>query len=115
MDRVKIVGLKSAKGLTLNGRIGTVRAISGENDGTSNPYVAKMPDGRYKVDVEFDETIGREERPGRVKGIAEKQTVSLRRANLIMEDVGIGTLARGPEGREILNLRGLGIKSTAEM
>ena len=88
MDRVEIVGLTSGKGLDLNGRTGTVRAISGTNDGRVNPYVARLPDGRYKIDVEYEETKGREVKPGSYSPSKEIKTFSLKRENLVMLDVG---------------------------
>ena len=63
--------------------------------------------------MEFDETIGREERPGHASSTAERKTFSLKRENLVMKDVGPGTIARDPEGKAILNRRGLDVESTA--
>ena len=103
MDKVQIVVLTSEKGRPLNGREGSIRALNDNcNDGRSNPYIAQQPDGRYMVSVEFDETIGREERPGHASSIAEQKTFSLKRENLVMKDVGPGTIARDPEGKAIL-------------
>lgn len=115
MDKVKIIGLTSETGRLLNGREGTIRAINGgESDGRSNPYVAQLPDGRYKVSVEFDETIGREDRPGNCSAVAMTKTFSLKRENLIMQGVGLGTIARDPEGKAILNRHGMDILTTEE-
>lgn len=115
MDKVQIVGLTSEKGRQLNGREGTIRALNPDrNDGNSNPYIALQPDGRYKVEVDFDETIGREKTPGYFSSSAVTKVVSLKRENLVMKDVGPGTIARDPEGKAILNRHGLNVSSTAE-
>lgn len=115
MDRVKIVGLTSEKGKDLNGRIGTVRSAHDiENDGTYNHYEAQLPDGRYRVQVEYQETAGREVRPGVLKPQATTKIFSLRRENLVLEDFGLGTIGRDPEGLAILRRHGVDIGSTAE-
>ncbi|KAL9190508.1 hypothetical protein ACHAXT_000214 [Thalassiosira profunda] len=115
MDKVKIVGLKTEKGRELNGRIGTVMtAVDRENDGTADTYVAKTPDGRYKISVEYEETRGREVRPGTISSKADFKTFSLRRENLEVVDLSPGTIARDPEGKEMLRRRGLNVTSTAE-
>jgi|AntRauTorckE5430_2_1112549.scaffolds.fasta_scaffold07049_2 ankyrin repeat protein len=115
MDKVKIVGLTSDKGRYLNGRIGTINALNeNPNDGRANPYIAQQPDGRFKVTIEFDETKGREERPGQYSFVGEHKTFCLKRENLVMSSVGPGTIARDPEGRAILNKHGWDIMSTAD-
>jgi len=84
MDKVEIVGLTSEKGRHLNGRIAIVNGIDSDekNDGNSNPYLAKQEDGRYKVTVEFDETKGKEIRPGVNKSTGKLKSYSLNRENL---------------------------------
>lgn len=116
MDKVEIVGLTSEKGRHLNGRIAIVKGIGNdeENDGNSNPYLAKLPDGRYKVTVEFDETKGKEIRPGVHSSTGKLKSYSLKRENLVMHDIGPGTIARDTIGREILRRHGVNISSTAE-
>ena len=116
MDKVEIVGLTSEKGRHLNGRIAIVNGIDSDekNDGNSNPYLAKQEDGRYKVTVEFDETKGKEIRPGVNKSTGKLKSYSLKRENLVMHDIGPGTIARDPVGKEILRRHGLDVTSTAE-
>jgi len=116
MDKVEIVGLTSEKGRHLNGRIAIVNGIDSDekNDGNSNPYLAKQEDGRYKVTVEFDETKGKEIRPGVNTSTGKLKSYSLKRENLVMHDIGPGTIARDPIGKEILRRHGLDVTSTAE-
>ena len=114
MDRVRIVNLTSDRGRDLNGRIGTVLSVSGENDGGANPYEARLPDGRYKIKVDFDETIGRETSPGQFRTLPESKTYSLRRENLEPYDVGFGSLSRTSEGVAALERAGLTVEITAE-
>jgi len=116
MDKVEIVGLTSEKGRHLNGRIAIVNGIDSDekNDGNSNPYLAKQEDGRYKVTVEFDETKGKEIRPGVNTSTGKLKSYSLKRENLVMHDIGPGTIARDPVGKEILRRHGLDVTSTAE-
>mmetsp|Transcript_8156 Transcript_8156/g.17050 ORF Transcript_8156/g.17050 Transcript_8156/m.17050 type:complete len:551 (+) Transcript_8156:215-1867(+) len=114
MDRVRIVGLTSEKGRKLNGRLGTVRSISGNNDGRANPYVARMPDGRYKIDVDFDETLGKESSDGKVRVIPETKTYSLKRENLEPHDVSVGSLSRTAEGVAALRGAGMTVETTAQ-
>lgn len=117
MDMVRIVGLTSDRGRELNGRVGTIESIDkgGKLDGTANPYVALREDGRYKVKVEFEETVGREVRPGSTSSTPETRTYLLKRENLEMHSVGFGTLARSAEGRAALGKAGLSrVETTAE-
>jgi len=114
MDVVRVVGLTSEKGQKINGRTGTVRAIAGENDGTANPFVARMPDGRYSIEVELAETANEEIGPGRFRHKPKTKTYSLKRENLERVSVGIGSIARTREGAAQMRAMGLSVETTAE-
>ena len=114
MDVVRIVGLTSEKGQKINGRTGRVRAIAGENDGTANPYLARMPDGRYSIEVELAETANEEIGPGRFRHAPKTKIYSLKRENLERVNVGIGSLARTPEGAAQMRAMGMTVETTAE-
>lgn len=115
MDRVRIVGLRSEKGEQMNGRMGVIQtATKEEHTGQTNPFEALLPDGRYRVMIEFEETETRDTGQGFQIVSPETKSYLLKPENLEPVDVALGTLARSAEGLAALRLAGVNVMSTAE-